>query len=281
MLLQHLEKTGGKLPYLKRVVIGGSACPRAMIKTFEEDYGVQVFHAWGMTEMSPLGTVGSLKPEYAGLTGEALLGHQAEAGLPAVRRRDENHRRCQQARCRGTARPSAASRCAGPPSPRPISRSTGKLSTSDGFFDTGDVATMDPLRLHADHRPLQGRDQVRRRVDFLDRSGKPRRRPPQSGGGGGDRRTPSEMGRAAAAHDRAQRGPDGNQGGDSRLLRGKIATWWMPDDVVFVEAIPHTATGKIQKTALRDNSRITCCRQRSRPSNYLRPFFRARSRLAV
>src|SRR4249920_573787 len=66
-LLQHLEKTGGKLPYLKRVIIGGSACPRAMIKAFEENYGVQVFHAWGMTEMSPLGSVGSLKPEYAKL----------------------------------------------------------------------------------------------------------------------------------------------------------------------------------------------------------------------
>ena len=57
MLLQHLEKTGGKLPYLKRVVIGGSACPRAMTQTFQDNYGVEVIHAWGMTEMSPLGTL--------------------------------------------------------------------------------------------------------------------------------------------------------------------------------------------------------------------------------
>ena len=72
LLLQQLEKTGDKLPYLERVVIGGSACPRAMIKAFEENYGVKVFHAWGMTEMSPLGTVGTMKPDYADLKGDAL-----------------------------------------------------------------------------------------------------------------------------------------------------------------------------------------------------------------
>ena len=57
MLLQHLEATGAKLPYLNRVVIGGSACPRAMTETFEKNYGVTVIHAWGMTEMSPLGSL--------------------------------------------------------------------------------------------------------------------------------------------------------------------------------------------------------------------------------
>ena len=96
MLLQHLEKTGAKLPYLKKVIIGGSACPRAMIKMFQDSYGVEVIHAWGMTEMSPLGTLGSLKPEYAKLTGEAEARRPAEAGHAAVRRRDEDHRRCRQ-----------------------------------------------------------------------------------------------------------------------------------------------------------------------------------------
>src|SRR5215510_657099 len=73
MLLQDLEKTGAKLPYLKRVVIGGSACPRAMAQTFQDVYGVEVIHAWGMTEMSPLGSLCTMKPEYAELTGEAKL----------------------------------------------------------------------------------------------------------------------------------------------------------------------------------------------------------------
>ena len=82
MLLQDLEKTGGKLPHLKRVVIGGSACPRAMTKTFQDVYGVEVVHAWGMTEMSPLGSLCTMKPEYAALTGEARLDVQMKQGHP-------------------------------------------------------------------------------------------------------------------------------------------------------------------------------------------------------
>ena len=82
MLLQHLEATGGKLPHLKRVVIGGSACPRAMTQTFQENYGVEVIHAWGMTEMSPLGSLCTMKPEYAELTGEARLDVQMKQGHP-------------------------------------------------------------------------------------------------------------------------------------------------------------------------------------------------------
>src|SRR5256885_4487399 len=73
MLLQYLEATGAKLPYLNKVVIGGSACPREMTRKFQDIYGVEVFHAWGMTEMSPLGTVCTLKPQYAELSGEARL----------------------------------------------------------------------------------------------------------------------------------------------------------------------------------------------------------------
>src|SRR6185369_4155234 len=82
MLLQDLEKTGGKLPYLKRVVIGGSACPRAMTQTFQEKYGVEVVHAWGMTEMSPLGSLCTMKPEYAALTGDAKLDIEMKQGHP-------------------------------------------------------------------------------------------------------------------------------------------------------------------------------------------------------
>ena len=108
MLLQHLEKTGAKLPHLKRVVIGGSACPRAMTQTFQEKYGVEVIHAWGMTEMSPLGSLCTMKPEYAELDRRRQARHPDEAGPSAVRRRDEDHRRQRQASCRGTARPSAA-----------------------------------------------------------------------------------------------------------------------------------------------------------------------------
>ena len=70
-LLQHLEKTGTELPDLRRVVIGGSACPRAVTEKFRDRYDVEVMHAWGMTEMSPLGSVCSMKPEYGHLEGAA------------------------------------------------------------------------------------------------------------------------------------------------------------------------------------------------------------------
>ena len=82
MLLQHLEQTGARPSHLQRVVIGGSACPRAITQAFQDNYGVDVVHAWGMTEMSPLGTLCSLKPEYAGLTGEARLDIQEKQGHP-------------------------------------------------------------------------------------------------------------------------------------------------------------------------------------------------------
>src|SRR6185295_7037914 len=76
----HLEATGAQLTTLKRVVIGGSAVPRVMIQKFRETYGVDVLHAWGMTEMSPLGTVCSLKPEVAGLEGEEMLDVKVKQG---------------------------------------------------------------------------------------------------------------------------------------------------------------------------------------------------------
>jgi fatty-acyl-CoA synthase len=82
MLLQYLEKTGKKLPHLDRVVIGGSACPRAMIEKFEDNYGVEVIHAWGMTEMSPLGTLCTPKPESSRLSDEAKLDVKVKQGHP-------------------------------------------------------------------------------------------------------------------------------------------------------------------------------------------------------
>ena len=82
MLLTYLEETGKMLPHLKKVVIGGSACPRAMTQKFEANYGVEVIHAWGMTEMSPLGTLGTLKPEHDGLDTEKRLDVKQKQGFP-------------------------------------------------------------------------------------------------------------------------------------------------------------------------------------------------------
>ena len=95
-LLQYLRKENKKLSTLKFVGIGGSACPPEMIRAFEEDYGVEVRHAWGMTEMSPVGSAGALKPSSTALSHEEKLAMQGQAGLGAVRRRDEDRRRREQ-----------------------------------------------------------------------------------------------------------------------------------------------------------------------------------------
>ena len=177
----------------------------------------------------------------------------AEAGPPAVRRRDEDHRRRRGRGCRGTARPSAASWCAGPPSPRPISRPrTSTSSTTEGFFDTGDVATID----------RHGYMQITDRAKDVIKSG-------------GEWISSIDLENIAVGHPKVAeaavigvRHPkwderpllvivlkkDQSATSDEILgfMEGKIAKWWMPDDVVFVDEIPHTATGKIKKMALRE-----------------------------
>ena len=221
MLLHDLEKTGGKLPYLKRVVIGGSACPRAMAKTFEEQYGVEVIHAWGMTEMSPLGSLCTMKPEYAALTGEARLDIQQKAGHPPfgveMKITDDA----------GKSLPwdgKTFGRLKG-------ARAGGGESLLQGRQRSGVRARRlvrhrrrrdhRPIRLHADRRPQQGRDQVRRRMDLNHRSGEFGGRPSQGGGSRRHRRAPSQMGRAAATGDRAEERRDGDQGGIARLHAGQ------------------------------------------------------------
>ncbi len=221
MLLQDLEKTGGKLPHLKRVVIGGSACPRAMTKTFQDVYGVEVVHAWGMTEMSPLGSLCTMKPEYAELTGEARLDVQQKAGHPPfgveMKITDDNGKELPwdgttfgRLKVRGTC---GRARLLQGRRRRGVRE--GRLVRHRRRRDHRQI------RLHPDHRPRQGRDQVGRRVDFHHRPGESRGRPSEGGGSRRHRRHASEMGRAAAAGDRAQEGRDGDQGRHPRLHAGQ------------------------------------------------------------
>jgi fatty-acyl-CoA synthase len=249
-LLQHLEKTGGTLPYLERVVIGGSACPRAMIKTFEENYGVQVFHAWGMTEMSPLGTVGSIKPQLAELEGDALLDVKQKQGYTPfgveMKITDDANKSLPwdgktfgRIKVRGFA----------------VARAYFKeneVVDDDGFFDTGDVGTMDRY----------GYMQITDRSKDVIKSG-------------GEWISSIDLENFAVGHPKVaeaavigvhhpkwderpllvivlKEGETATREEILGFLEGKIAKWWLPDDVVFVSSIPHTATGKIQKTVLRD-----------------------------
>lgn len=251
MLLQHMEKHGGDLPDLSRVVIGGSACPRAITKAFQDGYGVDVIHAWGMTEMSPLGTLCSIKPEYSHLEDEAKLDLQAKQGHPPftveMKITDDENRELPwdgktfgRLKVRGPAVSSSYYKGRG-----------AEQFDAENWFDTGDVAHVDP----------HGYMQITDRAKDVIKSG-------------GEWISTIEIENLAVGHpdvaEAAVIGVAHPKWGERPLLvivvkegrspskqslfdflEGKIAKWWMPDDVVFVEEIPHTATGKIQKTALR------------------------------
>jgi fatty-acyl-CoA synthase len=255
MLLQHLDANRLKLPHLNRVIIGGSACPRAMTKAFQENYDTQVIHAWGMTEMSPLGTLGTLKPEYAHLKGEERLDIQVKQGHPpfGVEMKitdDQGNEMPWDGKTFGRLK------VRGPAVARSYFKGEGgEILDEHGFFDTGDVATMDEL----------GYMQITDRAKDVIKSG-------------GEWISSIDLENLAVGHpDVAEAAVIGipHPKWDERpllvivmkkdrkiskdeilkFMEGKVAKWWLPDDVVFVDEIPHTATGKIQKITLRENFR--------------------------
>jgi fatty-acyl-CoA synthase len=258
MLLQDLEKTGAMLPALNRVIIGGSAAPRAMIEVFEEKYGVQVFHAWGMTEMSPMGTIGTLKAGMDKLPLDKQIDIKVKQGraIYAVEMKitdDEGNELPSDGKAFGhllVRGPSIAASY--------LKGAGGNILDEDGWFDTGDVATIDP----------QGYMQITDRAKDVIKSG-------------GEWISSIEIENLAVGHPKVSEAAvigivhpkwderpllivvvkEGETVSKEEVLRymdGKIAKWWMPDDVVFVDEIPHTATGKIQKLALRTQFKDYC-----------------------
>jgi fatty-acyl-CoA synthase len=251
MLLQYLEANNAKLPYLKKVVIGGSASPRAMIQKFQDVYGVEVCHAWGMTEMSPLGTLGSLKPEYADLNGEERLDIQVKQGHAPfgveMKITDDSGKEAPR-----DGKTFGRLRVRGFAVTRRYFKEERDVIDADGFFDTGDVSTIDRC----------GYMQITDRSKDVIKSG-------------GEWISSIDLENLAVGHPKVAEAAvigishpkwderpllvvvlkkDQKASKDDILgfLQGKIAKWWMPDDVAFVDEIPHTATGKIQKTALRE-----------------------------
>jgi fatty-acyl-CoA synthase len=251
-LLTHLDATEAKLTSLKRVVIGGSACPRAMTEAFETRHGVTVAHAWGMTEMSPLGSFCSIKPAYGGLEGEALLDLKMKQGHPPftveMKITDDagmplpwDGKTFGRLKVRGPAVAASYMR-----------RDGGDILDDEGYFDTGDVATID----------AHGYMAITDRAKDVIKSG-------------GEWISSIELENLAMGHPDVQEaavigiahprwderpllvivpkpGCTPSRAEMLAFMTGRIAKWWLPDDIALVEAIPHTATGKIQKTALRE-----------------------------
>ena len=252
-LLNYMKQNNLKFSTMNRTVIGGSACPPAMIKSFQDDYGVRVLHAWGMTELSPLGTLNTFKEKHMVLSEAERFAIQQKQGRAIfgveMKIIDGDDKALPHD---GKAFGDLLVR--GPWILREYFRGEGgDPLTVDGWFPTGDVATID----------ADGFMQITDRSKDVIKSG-------------GEWISSIDLENLAVAHpavaEAAVIGIAHPKWDERPLLivvkkagatvsredllaffEGKIAKWWMPDDVAFVEQLPHTATGKLLKTKLRDD----------------------------
>jgi fatty-acyl-CoA synthase len=250
LLLEHMETIGGKLPDLARVVIGGAACPQVMIEKFEREYGIEVAHAWGMTEMSPVGTMATFKPQMPMDNWKETLKYKSKQGrVPySVEMKivnDENQELPRDGKAFGKLK------VRGPGIAKSYFRQEGDTLDENGWFDTGDVATIDEF----------GFMQITDRAKDVIKSG-------------GEWISSIEIENIAMGHPEVKEaavigiphpkwderpllivvpteGLSPEKESILHFLRGKIAKWWIPDNVAFVETLPHTATGKLNKLELR------------------------------
>ena len=251
MLLAHMGQGGLRFSSLKRTVIGGSACPPAMLAAFNDAYGVEVLHAWGMTEMSPLGTVCTLKNKHQALDEAAKMTVRAKQGrgMYGVDMKivdDDGAELPWDGKAYGDLL------VKGPWIISNYYKGEGDSPLVNGWFPTGDVATIDP----------DGYMQITDRSKDVIKSG-------------GEWISSIDIENIAMSHPGVAmaacigmthpkwderpvvcvvKRPDANFSGAELLAfyEGKTAKWQIPDDVVFVDAIPLGATGKMLKTKLRE-----------------------------
>jgi fatty-acyl-CoA synthase len=237
---------------LRRLVIGGAAAPRAMIERFERQFGAFVLHGWGMTEMSPLGTVGNLLPKHRACTLEQRLDVQSKQGraIYGVEMKITDGE--------GNALPHDGVAFGhllvrGPWIARGYFKGEGgDILDADGFFDTGDVATID-----ADgymHITDRSKDVIKSGGEWISSIDLENAAMGHPG--------VAEAAVIGVAHPKWQERPllvvvkkAGHAPTREDLLHyleDKVAKWWLPDDVAFVDELPHTATGKLQKMKLRE-----------------------------
>ena len=252
MLLNHLEENTLTLPHLERVVIGGSAVPERILRAFEEKYGVTVAHAWGMTEMSPLGTVGTLPAELVNAPMDEQIAYKLKQGrtpygvqMKVVNDAGDELPRDGQSAGKVLVKGPAVAKAY-------FKGEGGDILDGEGWFDTGDVA-------HLDHLGVM---QITDRAKDVIKSG-------------GEWISSIDLENVAVGHPKLanaaaigiyhpkwderplliiqpKEGETVTKDDILAFMEGKIAKWWMPDDVVSVADIPLGATGKINKLALRE-----------------------------
>ncbi|MEO0550140.1 MAG: long-chain-fatty-acid--CoA ligase [Pseudomonadota bacterium] len=252
MLLQYLQENNLKLPHLKKVIIGGSAIPENILRAFEIDYEVDVIHAWGMTETSPLGTLGTLPPHLMDADIDTRMEQKLKQGRPpyGVELKvvnDAGEELPRDGKTSGKLLVRGAAIAAGY-----FKGDGGNVLDEHGFFDTGDVANIDQY----------GTMQITDRAKDVIKSG-------------GEWISSIDIENIAVGHEKvanaaaigiyhpkwderpllviqAAEGESPTKDEILASLDGKIAKWWTPDDVAFVDEIPLGATGKINKLALRE-----------------------------
>jgi fatty-acyl-CoA synthase len=248
-MFQYMDATGAAPEHLKIVTIGGSAAPRAMIERLMK-MGIRVNHAWGMTETSPIGTMGAPSPDFDDLTFEQQVDQVSKQGkVPfGVELRVVDEEGVEQPR---DGRSSGRLQVRGPWIIRQYFGEEQLAVDPDNWFDTGDVAVLHP----------DGTMQITDRAKDVIKSG-------------GEWISSVELENAAVGcagvaeaaaigvfHPKWDerpillviRKPDSAVTAEliQAHLERHVAKWWLPDEIHFVESLPHTATGKLLKTAIR------------------------------
>ncbi|MCK5771557.1 MAG: long-chain-fatty-acid--CoA ligase [Algiphilus sp.] len=250
LVLQHLQQNNRKLSTVKRMTVGGSACPPALMKTFKNDYGVQLEHAWGMTEMSPLGTYNHPKAKHLQLSEDEqfqarLSQGRAVFGVEMKIVDDKGNRMPQDGQSTGDLHVRG---------PWVVGRYFKKDESPlvDGWFPTGDVGYIDPDGyLTITDRTKDVIKSGGEWIGSIDIENIAMAHP-----------AVAMAACIAARHEKWDERPlllvqikEGQSVTKEDLLKhfeGKIAKWWTPDDVLFVDSLPLGATGKVQKNKLRD-----------------------------
>jgi fatty-acyl-CoA synthase len=252
MLLTHLRENNLTIPTVKRVLIGGSAVPESLIRAFHDEFGIEVSQGWGMTETSPIGTMSILTPELEALPYDEGMKWRIKQGMPplGVELKLKNYA--------GQDMPHDGETYGrlmvkGPTIARAYFKDEGgDILDHEGYFDTGDVSTID------EHGFMQITDRAKDVIKS-----------------GGEWISSIEIENIAVGHPKVELaavigaahpkwderpvlviklkpGETENKQEHLDFLVGKIAKWWMPDDVVFVDDIPLGATGKIDKKLVRE-----------------------------